>query len=95
VFIERVFRDVDGASVWCDIIQSSPIETCVEIARMALDDALLWLEERYGRTIESWRWGDAHQATHDHQVLGDIRGLSAIVNIRQSTSAGTSRLCAA
>jgi penicillin G amidase len=88
VFIERVFRDIDGASVWCDIIQSSPIETCVEIARMALDDALLWLEERYGRTIESWRWGDAHQATHDHQVLGDIRGLSAIVNIRQSTSGG-------
>ncbi len=88
VFIERVFRDAGGAGVWCDIIQSSPIETCVDVARMALDDALIWLEERYGSSIESWRWGDAHQAVHEHQVLGETRGLGVFVNIRQSTSGG-------
>jgi penicillin amidase len=27
VFIERVFRNTDGAGVWCDVIQSSPVET--------------------------------------------------------------------
>ncbi len=72
VFIERVYRNTDGAGVWCDIIQSSPVETCTELARIALDDALLWLEERYGPNIESWRWGDAHQAKQDHPVLGEI-----------------------
>ena len=88
VFIERVFRDVDGASDWCNVTQSSRRETCSEIARLSLDDALVWLSERYGRNPDSWRWGDAHQATHDHAVLGDVRLLRHFVNIRQSTSGG-------
>jgi penicillin amidase len=92
VFIERVFRNIDGASIWCDIIQSAPIETCTDLARMALDDALLQLSESYGRTVESWRWGDAHQATHDHPVMGDVPVLRYFVNIRQSTSGDESTL---
>ncbi|EPX80311.1 penicillin acylase family protein [Litoreibacter arenae] len=92
LFIERVFRDVEGAAVWCDVLQSAPVETCTDISRYALDDALVWLEEKYGRNIESWRWGDAHEATHDHQVLGSIPLLSAFVNIRQSTSGGDNTL---
>lgn len=92
LFIERVFRNVDGAAAWCDVLQSSPTETCVDIARLSLDDALLWIEERYGTALESLRWGDAHQATHDHAVLGDIRGLRHLVNIRQSTSGGDNTL---
>lgn len=86
VFIERVFRNIDGASIWCDIIQSAPIETCPDLARIALDDALLTLSETYGPNVESWRWGDAHQATHDHPVMGDVPVLRYFVNIRQSTS---------
>ena len=92
LFIERVFRDVDGASVWCDVVQSAARESCTDIARMALDDALLWVSERYGDGIESWRWGDAHQATHDHKVLGKIPLLRYFVNIRQSTSGGDNTL---
>jgi penicillin amidase len=92
LFIERVFRNVDGAGVWCDVLQSAPVETCTDISRIALDDALVWLEGRYGRAIESWRWGDAHEATHDHQVLGSIPVLSLFVNIRQSTSGGDNTL---
>lgn len=92
VFMERVFRDQDGASKWCDIIQSAAIETCDEIARQALDEALLRLTETYGPAMESWRWGDAHQATHDHPVLGDVPVLRYFVNIRQSTSGGDTTL---
>ena len=92
LFIERVFRDVDGASAWCDVLQSAPIETCTDISRQALDDALVWLGEKYGPAIESWRWGDAHEAIHDHQVLGSTPLLSAFVNIRQSTSGGDNTL---
>ena len=92
LFIERVFRDISGASVWCDVLQSAPKETCTDISRLALDDALVWLQDKYGSTIESWRWGDAHEATHDHQVLGTIPVLSLFVNIRQSTSGGDNTL---
>jgi penicillin amidase len=58
------------------------------VARLALDDALQWLTDRYGGRVEAWRWGDAHEARHDHPVLGAQPGLGPIVNIRQSTSGG-------
>lgn len=92
LFIERVYRNVDGASVWCDVVQSAAVETCTDIARLALDEALLQLSETYGPNLESWRWGDAHQATHDHPVLGDVPLLRYFVNIRQSTSGGDTTL---
>ncbi len=92
LFIERVYRNIGGAARWCDIKQSAPEETCTEISRMALDDALLELSEKYGRNVESWRWGDAHQARQDHEVLGEIPVLKWVVNIRQSTSGGDNTL---
>jgi penicillin amidase len=92
LFIERVYRDIDGAAVWCDVQQSAPVETCTAIARQALDDALIWISETYGGTLESLRWGDAHQATHDHPTLGDVPVLQWLVNIRQSTSGGDNTL---
>jgi penicillin G amidase len=92
LFIERVYRDIDGAAVWCDVVQSAPVETCTDMARLALDDALVWITERYGSTLESLRWGDAHQATHDHPTLGKVPLLSYFVNIRQSTSGGDNTL---
>ncbi len=88
IFLERVFRDVEGAGAWCDVIQSEDVETCGEIARLSLDDALLWIDETYGTPLETLRWGDSHQAVHKHPVLGEIGWLAALVNIRQSTSGG-------
>ncbi len=87
-FIERVYRNTQGAAVWCDVIQSAALETCAQIARLALDDALLGLSETYGPNLESWRWGDAHEAAHDHAVLGRVPFVRYFVNIRQSTSGG-------
>ncbi len=92
LFIERVFRDVEGAGVWCDVIQSAPKESCADMARLALNDALLWINETWGPALESLRWGDAHQATHDHPVLGQVPLLRYFVNIRQSTSGGDNTL---
>ncbi len=92
LFIERVFRDTDGASVWCDVLQSAPSETCSDIARLALDDALVWVSENHGTALETLRWGDAHEATHDHPVLGEAPIINWFVNIRQSTSGGDNTL---
>lgn len=91
-FLERVYRNTGGAAVWCDVVQSAAEETCVDIARISLDAALLDLSRVYGDAIESWRWGDAHQATHDHTVLGEVPMLRYFVNIRQSTSGGDNTL---
>jgi penicillin amidase len=88
VFLGRVFLGEDGADAWCDVVQSSRVETCAEIARLALDDALQALADRLGGGPEGWRWGDMHEARHDHPVLGEVPLLGALVNIRQSTSGG-------
>ncbi len=92
VFLERVFRNLDGAGAWCDVVQSTAAETCTEIARLALDDALLEIEALFGPRLESWRWGDAHQALHRHLTLGRIPVLRHLVNIRQSTPGGDDTL---
>jgi penicillin G amidase len=92
LFIERVFRNIDGAGKWCDVMQSKQVETCSEMAKLALDDALLWLANVYTNDILALRWGEAHQATHDHQELGHFPLLKWIVNIRQSTSGGDNTL---
>jgi len=88
VFIERVFRDIGGASVWCDIAQSTRVEDCTGVARLALDEALIELAGPRGDGLEALRWGDAHEALHRHPVLGDVPVLKWLVNIRQSTSGG-------
>ncbi|SFG21734.1 penicillin amidase [Palleronia marisminoris] len=92
LFIERVYRNVDGAAEWCDVVQSARVEDCNEIARQALDEALIWITETYGRGLESLRWGNAHEALHEHAVLGEAPGIGWIVNIRQSTSGGDNTL---
>jgi penicillin amidase len=92
LFIERVFRDVDGAGTWCDVIQSAPVESCSDMARLALDDALLWIDEAYGLSLESLQWGEAHEALHVHPVLGGVPFLRHFVNIRQPTSGGDQTL---
>jgi penicillin amidase len=92
LFIERVYRDTDGAAAWCDVLQSAPRETCSDIARLALDDALVWISQNYGTNLQTLRWGVAHEATHDHPVLGTAPVLRWFVNIRQSTSGGDNTL---
>ncbi|TRD19036.1 penicillin acylase family protein [Palleronia caenipelagi] len=92
LFVERVYRNIGGAAVWCDVVQSARVETCRDIARMALDDAILWLTERYGPALESLRWGDAHEAVHKHPVLGETPALGWLVNLRQSVSGGDNTL---
>jgi penicillin G amidase len=92
VFLERVYRNTAGASIWCDVTQSATVETCNEAAKQSLDQALMDLSAQYGPNIESWRWGDAHEAAHDHPVLGTVSVLKDFVNIRQSTSGGDTTL---
>ncbi|WP_339107277.1 penicillin acylase family protein [Thioclava sp. GXIMD4216] len=88
LFIERVFRNTQGAAHWCNVIQSDAQESCTDIARISLDAALLSLKEKYGPNVESWRWGDAHEARHDHPVLKNMPLISWFADIRQSSSGG-------
>ncbi|MEO1552034.1 MAG: penicillin acylase family protein, partial [Pseudomonadota bacterium] len=88
LFLERVFRDTDGAATWCDIQTSARVESCSEMASQALDAALIELSELYGTRLEAWRWGEAHAALHRHMVLGELPLIHWLFNIRQPTGGG-------
>ncbi len=91
-FIERVFADTSGASVWCDIGTTLERETCQQIASVALDDALKELVARYGRDINRWRWGAAHLAFQENKTLGRVPLVSWFANIYQETPGGDNTL---
>lgn len=88
LFVERAFRDVDGAAAWCDVDKTPETETCDAMAALALDDALARLARDYGGEIAGWRWGAAHRAEHVHAPLGHVDALGALVSIRHETSGG-------
>ncbi|MEL7346447.1 MAG: penicillin acylase family protein [Pseudomonadota bacterium] len=88
LFIERVFRDRNGASVWCDVDKTPEVETCAAMAEVALDDAIARLTQDYGSAVAGWRWGAAHVAEHAHLPLGHVEPFGALLSIRQETSGG-------
>ena len=88
LFVERVFRDIDGAGIWCDVNKTPEREGCPEMAALALDDALISLSRRYGSNLEGWRWGAAHVAVHKHTPLGLFGALAPFFNIENETSGG-------
>jgi len=88
LFVERVFRDVDGAGIWCDIAQTESRESCADMARRALSDALARLARDHGGQVDSWRWGAAHVARHPHRPLSSVPGFAPFVTIEQETSGG-------
>jgi penicillin amidase len=68
-FLERVL--IGDSSAWCDDIRTEGVETCAVTAGLALDAAMAETARASGRTMDTWRWGDVHQADFDHP-LGDL-----------------------
>ena len=91
-FLERVLRNVDGAGIWCDIIQTQKIETCDELALMALDDALVTNVKLIRSDIAEWRWGDYHKARFKEKIIGGYPIISYFTNIVYETPGGDNTL---
>jgi len=92
LFVERVYRDIEGAAIWCDIDKTPEEESCAAIAELALDDALARLAQDYGPELAGWRWGAAHRAVHRHTPFGYAGPLGFLFNIEQETSGGNETL---
>ena len=93
LFVERVYRNLGGAAVWCDVTKTPEPETCAEIAAAALDDALTRLERTYGRGIDGWRWGVAHSAIHRHTRSASSTGSACCSTSSTRPRAATLRCC--
>ena len=91
-FLERVLRNINGASAWCDIKQTSKLETCEEISSKALDNALVTIANKYGQDIKKWLWGNYHKAYFSDKVLGKYPIISYLTNIVFEVSGGDDTL---
>ena len=91
-FLERVLRNINGASKWCDIKQTNKLETCEEISLNALDNALVIISNKYGQDIQKWLWGNFHKAYFNDNVLGKYPLISYLTNIVFETSGGDDTL---
>ncbi|MFA5567291.1 MAG: penicillin acylase family protein [Trueperaceae bacterium] len=70
-----------GEPDWCDDKNTPGIETCEQMAALALDSAWAELVAAFGADTSKWSWGKAHQAVQEHAVLGSTP-LAPIANLR-------------
>jgi penicillin amidase len=92
LFLERVFKNINNASDWCDINQTLKIESCNQLAKDSLNDTLTYLRKKYGNNIENWKWGKYNKAVHFHNPLGTQKFLHWFFNISHNVSGGTHTL---
>jgi penicillin amidase len=70
--VKSVFTDHPE---WCaakDATGKGSAEDCRARSTEALERAMAWLGERYGRDPSLWRWGDAHRAEFRSRVLDHL-----------------------
>ena len=54
LFLERVFKNINNASDWCDINQTFKIENCNQLAKDSLSDTLTYLRENELLFVRKW-----------------------------------------
>lgn len=70
-----------GTPDWCDDVTTTQVETCADMAGVALDAAWRELAGAFGNDSSKWSWGAAHNALHAHDVLGSTP-LASIANLK-------------
>jgi penicillin G amidase len=70
---------------WCKTSRSESLD-CLNISKLALENALSYLTKRYGKNIERWQWGEAHIAIGNHRPFGQVPVLKNLFNIRTPSS---------
>lgn len=94
LIIEDLLSDPD--SVWWDDKRTpGVVESRDEVLRSALVEARLDLTREISKDPERWSWGDLHQVTLEHEVLGgeDIPGVvRSMVNSSALPAPGSSAM---
>lgn len=72
LFLTNVLNDATQGAAWCDNVLSAPVETCVETAQTALDNALDDLSERMGDNMDGWRWERIHITQYPHNPFSQV-----------------------
>ena len=66
---------------WFDNLNTPTIETKDVIIRKSLTDALDGLENKLGKKMENWQWGNLHKVTFKHMFSGNSKILDNLIDI--------------
>lgn len=68
-------------STWFNNINTQEIENRDDIIRQSLVDALVFLEDKFGKNLATWQWGELHQIEFKHFFDGVNPIVDNIVNV--------------
>jgi penicillin amidase len=85
----RILRD---RPQWCDDRSTTAVETCGDIIARSLDAALNGISDQQGNDIDTWRWGQAHDAAHRHPLFDGIPVLRDLASVRYPADGGAQTL---
>ncbi|OCQ18693.1 hypothetical protein A7985_23270 [Pseudoalteromonas luteoviolacea] len=77
-----------GQTHWCDNALTENAETCTDIARTALQQAIEEISLELGNDMDSWQWSNLYKAYFPHTGFGTIRLLDYLFN-REVSSGGS------
>lgn len=70
-----------GYSSWFDDVSTEEVETKDDIIRLSLVDALEFLEDKFGKNLALWQWGELHQVIFRHFFTDVNPVVDELVNI--------------
>lgn len=87
----NALQDKDGQGRWCaDVSRASDkAQSCADVLATSLETALDDLEQRYGKDMAAWHWGEAHVARSEHRPFGRVAALAPFFDIRVPTPGDT------
>jgi len=66
---------------WCPTTTELDKPSCRDLVASSLAQTLDKLTAKYGKDLNSWRWGATHQAVHAHPAFGRLPVLGDLLNI--------------
>jgi penicillin amidase len=77
----------EGRSNWFDDVRTDSVETCDQIIRKSMREAIYTLRDSVSTQMKNWRWGDVHTVTLKHP-FGLVKPLDRLFNIGPFTYGG-------
>jgi penicillin amidase len=78
IFLSNVLNDTTLRSAWCDNVLTVGLESCEDMALLALDTALDDMSGRAGDNMDQWRWGEIHKTQYPHQPFSEVAYLKPL-----------------
>ncbi len=73
---------------WCDDRETEAVENCNDRLSASLERALAQLGEAYGRDIDGWRWGKAHEAEFSSLLWSRVPLLGGLLALQIPADGG-------